>query len=212
MAVWMVVLVVIAGLLVFGLSVAAVVVKSGHLLDPPQGTTQGRWKTYANVGGEYRVSYPASFREEALDSRVGDPGLCVRFVDSQGALYALGKGELLTTFIVDAKKMDETMTQAEAASAVRVLARTDAAIGGDDAAAGMWDRRTVRAQVGEFHGWPCAIWETTYRCKRGGRQHDIVYMFYVGATYFQLQMGSGQSSWDRVQPMLQRFADSFSTG
>ena len=210
-ATWKIALIVAGGLLVAGVGAVGAVRTLAHQWQAPPSTAQGPWKTYTNTAGGYRISYPATFHEASYDSSVGDPGLCARFIDSQGVLYVLGKGELVTTVIVTAKKLSAPLTETEAMSALGYLAQRDAATTGDDAAAGMWDRRTVSVQVSEFQGRPCTIWETTYRCKRGGRQHDIIYQFYVGATYYRLQLGSGQSSWNRVQPLLGRFADSFST-
>jgi hypothetical protein len=189
MAAWKIALIVAAGLLVVGIGAAGAVSTFAHRLQAPPSTGQGPWKTYTNTAGGYRISYPASFHEASYDSSNGDPGLCARFIDSQGVLYVLGKKELLTTVIVTAKKLPGPVSETQAETALGDLAQRDAAITGDDAAAGMWDRRTVSAQVSVFQGRPCTIWETTYRCKRG----------------------SGQSSWNKVQPLLGRFADSFST-
>jgi len=189
--------------------VTGVVVVGRQLLTPP-GSSQGSWKTYTNTASGYRISYPASFRPQSYDNSLGDPGLSVRFIDTQGSLYALSKGELLATVIVIAKRLPGQPTSAEEYNALSNLVQHDASAAGDDTADGMRDIRTIRAQLGEFHGGPCAIWEMTYRCKRGGRQHDVVYMFYSGNTYYHLQVGTGQSSWSRLQPVYQRLLDSFS--
>jgi len=208
---WKIALVVAAVLLVCALVAAEVVRGIGHQLLAPPSASQGSWKTYTNAAGGYRVSYPVSFHEQSYDSDIGDPGLCVRFIDTQGALYALSKGELLSTVIVVAKKLPGQATSAGEYDALSQLVQREASFAGDDPSHGMWDIRTLRSQMGEFHGLPCAIREVTYRCKRGGRQHDIIYVFYADDTFYHLQLGTGQHSWARMQPLFRRFADSFST-
>jgi hypothetical protein len=200
---WAVVLLVV-GILVGCSVVAAIVVPMVAL---QRQTARGGTTTYTNAAGGYRIYYPASYSRRPYVSGAGDPDLSIRLFEP--GLSPFVRGELSTTVIVAVQRMDYTPTRDQIDKAIWRIVNGYASLPPDEPKAGMWDRRVIRAETGRFQLWPCAVYEYTYRCKLGGRQHDIAYTFFVGDKLYYLQMGTGESSWSNTYPTLYRIGESF---